>query len=201
MARTRTFDEQKALTDAMHVFWEKGYEACSLIDLTSRMGIQKPSIYAAFGDKLSLFESALRHYNQLHAKAVRTKLTNNEGVKSAFRRLFMEGVFPAATDERHGCFCINTMVELAPHDPRFEVLTREHQRYLATIFEDALQQGINSGEIDGTVDCRAAAQSLVVAFIGITVLKKANPDRQWLESCIDAALSIISDAPKSINKS
>ncbi|GBF78179.1 TetR family transcriptional regulator [Paenibacillus sp. 598K] len=198
MARTRTFDEQKALTDAMHVFWEKGYEAASLIDLTSRMGIQKPSMYAAFGDKMALFESALRHYNQLHAKAVRTKLTNSDSdsVKSAFRRLFMEGVFPAATDERHGCFCINTMVELGPHDARFEVLTREHQRYLATIFEDALKQGISSGELDGTMDCPAAAQSLVVAFIGITVLKKANPDRQWLESCIDAALSVLSTRPR-----
>ncbi|MNP65669.1 HTH-type transcriptional repressor ComR [compost metagenome] len=51
MARTREFDEEKVLESAMELFWEKGYEATSLSDLTSRMGIQRPSIYSAVGDK------------------------------------------------------------------------------------------------------------------------------------------------------
>lgn len=195
MARIREFDEQQALTEAMHVFWEKGYEATSLSDLTSRMKIQKPSLYAAFGDKLSLFESALRKYNELHAKSVRVKLNESTSVKAAFKRLFLEGVFPTGTHERNGCFCINTMVELAPHDAKFEILTREHQQYLAAIFEDTLKRGVSSGEIDGSLNYRAIAQSLVVAFIGITVLKKSNPNREWIDSCIDSALSLLTESP------
>ncbi len=197
MARYREFDEQKALTEAMHVFWEKGYEASSLSDLTARMGIQKPSLYAAYGDKWSLFESALRNYNQLHAKSVRLKLSKIKSVKTAFRRLFMEGVFPPGTHERHGCFCINTMVELAPHDAKLEILTREHQQYLAVIFEDTLQRGVANGEISESADCRALAQSLVVAFIGITVLKKSNPDREWIDNCIESALLLLTPPPRS----
>lgn len=195
MARNREFDEQKALTEAMHVFWEKGYEAASLSDLTARMGIQKPSLYAAFGDKCSLFESALRHYNQLHAKSVRLKLNKNTSVKAAFRLLFQEGAFSDDTHKRNGCFCVNTMVELAPHDARFEILTREHQQYLAAIFEDAIKRGVTSGEIDGSVNSQAIAQSLVVAFIGITVLKKSNPNREWLDNGIDSALSLLTMPP------
>ncbi|WP_422656810.1 TetR/AcrR family transcriptional regulator [Paenibacillus sp. EC2-1] len=195
MARIREFDEQKALTEAMHVFWEKGYEATSLSDLTSRMGIQKPSLYAAYGDKMSLFESALRNYNQLHSKSVRLKLNKISSVMTAFRLLFLEGAFPNGTNERNGCFCINTMVELAPHDAKFEILTREHQQYLAAIFEATLERGVTSGEIDGSVNCRAMAQSLVVAFIGITVLKKSNPNREWIDNCIDSALSLLTAPP------
>jgi len=65
MARTREFDEEKVLEAAMQLFWEKGYEATSLSDLTARMGIQRPSIYSTFGDKKELFEAALRRYKKI----------------------------------------------------------------------------------------------------------------------------------------
>lgn len=88
MARPREFDEEKALDAAMQVFWEKGFEATSLSDLTSRMGIQRPSIYSTFGDKKGLFEAALRKYTSSHAAYVRNKLQNNSSVKEAFRDFF-----------------------------------------------------------------------------------------------------------------
>ncbi|WP_028551968.1 TetR/AcrR family transcriptional regulator [Paenibacillus sp. UNC451MF] len=191
MARIREFDEQKALTEAMYLFWEKGYEATTLNDLTTRMGIQKPSLYSTYGDKSSLFEAALRNYNQQHAKYVRSKLNKITSVKAAFRSLFQEGVFPDGDHGRSGCFCVNTMVELAPHDAKFEILTREHQQYLAAVFENTLNRGVTSGEIDETVDCHAIAQTLVVTFVGITVLKKSNPNQEWIDNCIDSALSLL----------
>ena len=73
MGRVREFDEEKVLDATMQLFWEKGYEATSLSDLTSRMGIQRPSIYSAFGDKKELFETALRKYTMLHASEARTR--------------------------------------------------------------------------------------------------------------------------------
>lgn len=191
MARIREFDEQKALAEAMHLFWEKGYEATSLSDLTARMGIRKPSLYAAYGDKSSLFEAALRKYNHLHAQQVRERLKCETSVKEAFRRLFREGAFPGSDQGRNGCFCINTMVELAPHEARFEVLTREHQQYLAAIFEETLARGFASGELSEPLDKRAVAQTLVASFIGITVLQKSNPDPAWIENCIDTALTLL----------
>lgn len=88
MARLREFDKEKALEAAMELFWEKGFEATSLTDLTSRMGIQRPSLYAAFGDKTELFEAALRKYMGSHASYVRTRLQKHATVKEAFRSYF-----------------------------------------------------------------------------------------------------------------
>ncbi|MEO6392004.1 MAG: TetR/AcrR family transcriptional regulator [Pyrinomonadaceae bacterium] len=60
--RPREFDREQALGQALKVFWSKGYEGASLTDLTAAMGINRPSLYAAFGDKESLFRAAVDRY-------------------------------------------------------------------------------------------------------------------------------------------
>lgn len=96
MARTREFDEDQVLDAAMQLFWEKGYEATSLSDLTSRMGIQRPSIYSTFGDKKELFEAALRRYTMSRASDIRNKLQSHSSVKESFSIFFADVV--AMTD-------------------------------------------------------------------------------------------------------
>ncbi|SDC12553.1 transcriptional regulator, TetR family [Paenibacillus sp. UNCCL117] len=190
MVRPREFDEEKALDAAMQLFWEKGYDATSLSDLTSRMGIQRPSIYSAFGDKEALFEAALRKYTKTHASHVRSKLQGKSSVRDAFRGFF-EGLIADGYEggPNRGCFCINTMVELAPHNEKFEVLTREHQMYLAAIFQEAIESGVRSGELTIDTSPKALAQSFVISLIGLTVLLKARPDRLFVQNCVDSLLS------------
>jgi len=192
MVRPREFDEEQALDAAMRLFWEKGYEATSLSDLTSRMGIQRPSIYSAFGDKKELFESALRKYTKMHASQIRNKLQHNESVKEAFRSLFTGLVNDEYNQSPNkGCFCTNTMVELAPHDEKFEILTREHQMYLSAIFQEALERAIHSGELTTNMNPKALAQTLVVSLIGLTVLLKSRPDRSFVDHSIETILTLL----------
>jgi len=192
MVRQREFDTDKALDAAMRIFWDKGFEATSLTDLTSGMGIQRPSLYAAFGDKKELFETALRRYTTLHAAQIRSRLQSEGSVKQAFRALFEHiGAEGDVSEPSHGCFCINTMVELAPHDSKFAVLTREHQMYLAVIFQETIERGQRSGELPGNLNASAAAKSLVISMIGLTVLMKSGPERSFIEQSIEAALFII----------
>jgi len=176
----------------MQLFWEKGYEATSISDLTARMGIQRPSIYSAFGDKKELFEAALRNYTQHHAASARAHLQKTASVKEAFRSFF-EGIVAEeyADGPNRGCFCINTMVELAPHDAKFEVLTREHQMYLAAIFQEAIERGIRSGELRHDFDATAVAQTLVVSLIGFTVLMKSRPDRSFIDNAVNMSLTLL----------
>lgn len=192
MVRQREFDVDKALDAAMQLFWEKGYEATSLSDLTSAMGIQRPSIYSTFGDKKELFEAALRRYTSAHAvEYPREAAASSVGEGSVPR--FFEGLVEeeyAGTGNR-GCFCINTMVELAPHDAKFEILTREHEMYLAAIFQETIEKGLRSGELQAGLDAKALAQTLVVSLIGLTVIMKARPERAFVEHSVETMLSLI----------
>ena len=72
--RPRAFDVDKALDRALQVFWEKGYEAASLADLTEAMGINRPSLYAAFGNKEALFRKVLDRYTSGPAAYIREAL-------------------------------------------------------------------------------------------------------------------------------
>lgn len=192
MARTREFDEDQVLDAAMQLFWEKGYEATSLSDLTSRMGIQRPSIYSTFGDKKELFEAALRRYTMSRASDIRNRLQSHSSVKEAFSIFFADVVNEEYSgDLSKGCFCINTMVELAPHDERFEILTREHQMYLAVIFQETIERGIQSGELEFNTDAKSLAQALIVALIGLTVMMKSRPQRSFVDNVIAATLTLL----------
>ncbi|MEK3729048.1 TetR/AcrR family transcriptional regulator [Lysinibacillus sp. FSL W8-0953] len=192
MARTREFDEEKVLEAAMQLFWEKGYEATSLSDLTARMGIQRPSIYSTFGDKKELFEAALRRYTTSRAADIRARLQSHTSVKQAFATFFEEVIAAEYTKNlSNGCFCINTMVELAPHDERFEILTREHQLYLAVIFQETIERGIQSGELDADTDAKSLAQALLVALIGLTVMLKSQPQQAFVDNAIATTLTLL----------
>lgn len=192
MARTREFDEAKVLEAAMQLFWEKGYEATSLSDLTARMGIQRPSIYSTFGDKKELFEAALRRYTTSRASEIRTKLQSYASVKQAFSIFFEEVITAEYTkDLSNGCFCINTMVELAPHDEKFEILTREHQLYLSVIFQETIERGIQSEELEANTDAKSLAQALIVALIGLTVMLKSQPQRSFVDNAIATTLTLL----------
>ena len=192
MVRQREFDKEKALDNAMELFWEKGYAATSISDLTTIMGIQRPSLYATFGDKEKLFEAALRKYTNLHATLIRTKLQSTTSVKEAFRNLFEELIEEEYKNKASkGCFCINTIVELAPHDEKFEILTREHEMYLSVIFQETLLKGIKSGELESNLDVKALAHTLVVTLIGITVLLKSHPERSFVDKSVVIILSLL----------
>lgn len=192
MVRKREFDEEKALDAAMQIFWEKGYNATSLSDLTAHMGIQRPSLYSAFGDKEKLFEAALRKYTKLHATEIRKKLRQNNRSKEAIRLLFEDLVeLEYKEGQSIGCFCINTMVELAPHDEKFEILTREHQMYLSVIFQEIIVEGIRSGELDSSLNAKALAQTLVVSLIGLTVMMKSRPERSFVDNSVAMIVSLI----------
>lgn len=123
---------------------------------------------------------------------MRAQLQKNPSVKAAIRSYFDNLVAKEYEEAPHrGCFCINTMVELAPHDAKFEILTREHQMYLSAIFQETIERGQQSGELDPAANATALAQTLVVSLIGLTVLMKSRPNRSFIDNSVESILTLL----------
>src|SRR5690242_19926669 len=104
--RPRAFDPDKALDRALNVFWRKGYEGASLPDLTRAMGINRPSMYAAFGNKESLFRKAMDRYIKGPASYARQAL-DEPTARAVVDRLF-EGMLDSMANPRNprGCLVV-----------------------------------------------------------------------------------------------
>src|SRR5262245_52388236 len=112
MPRPREFDKLDVLDRATRLFWQRGYGGTSLNDLESAMGIGRTSIYAAFGDKESLFLQSVDHYEATYSVKLRRALTESGGVRPAIERYFEE-LLAAFVDPNLplGCLVTNVAVE------------------------------------------------------------------------------------------
>src|SRR6202162_5101287 len=104
MGRPRSFDLDEALDSALQVFWRKGYEGTSLSDLTKAVGVNRPSLYAAFGDKEALFRKVLDRY--LKGPAAYTQEALREPTARAVVERLLLGAADLNTDRRNPGGCI-----------------------------------------------------------------------------------------------
>lgn len=192
MVRPKEFDERIALSAAMQVFWEKGYEATSIGDLTERMKIQRPSLYATFGGKKELFVAALKAYVESSLEYVENKLRSEPSVKASMLAYF-QGIIDGAGggNPNYGCLCVNTMVELAPHDPLFADITGAFQARLTELFRQSIEDGMRSGELSSRLNPSSIARVLTLSAIGLSVAMKMKPAPSRVEPVAAEILTLL----------
>src|SRR5258707_3363503 len=150
--RPREFCVDKALAAALRVFWSKGYEGASLTDLTDAMGITRPSLYAAFGNKESLFRKALDLYECEKLEYTRAAL--DQPTSRAVAEHIMRGALEAQTgnSEPHGCLgVISAMACGAEAESiKAEVVARRASSHRALVerFERARTEGDLPAHVD-----------------------------------------------------
>src|SRR5688572_29034796 len=106
VGRPRSFDINKALDRALKVFWKKGYEGASLPELTKAMGINRPSLYAAFGNKESLFRKAIDRYIEGPGSRIKEAL-NEPTARAVVERLLIGGIeLITGAKTPKGCFMV-----------------------------------------------------------------------------------------------
>ena len=181
MARPQEFDTTETLHKVMRVFWHKGYEATSLVDLLGATGLSKSSLYSTFGGKHALFLAAFDAYRQQRAVDMQ-RVLEQEPARPAIEAFFHLLLGELNTTEPDlGCMSINQAVELAPHDPeiRERVLT-DFRR-----IEEALTYTIKRGQQNGTLTSprspRELARLLGLAYPGLQVMARAGYTRTELD--------------------
>jgi AcrR family transcriptional regulator len=179
--RPRSFDEGAALDAAMRVFWERGFEATSLDDLTKAMGLSKSSFYAAFGCKQTLFLRAVDHYSR---RAIRTLKEVAETAEGDSMDAMMQALANPEGGSK-GCLLINCITELAPHDEKVAEIGRRHIENIEEIFAKTL----DPGSPDAARDKASAYYSLA---IGTLALRKAGIPPERIARTLQQARSVLS---------
>ncbi|HEX6409515.1 MAG TPA: TetR/AcrR family transcriptional regulator [Sphingomicrobium sp.] len=188
--RPREFCVDEALAKALRVFWEKGYEGTSLNDLTEAMGITRPSLYAAFGNKESLFRKALDLYETEKLAYIRQALAQPTARKVAETMLRGSVDNVTSYDEPHGCMGVITSVAcgLESQSVREEVVKRGEagKRALMERFERAKAEG----DLPAHIDSEGLMRVLIAMLQGISVQANQGATREELDRLVESGLAL-----------
>ena len=193
MARPRKFDESDVIAAARDEFWNRGYEATSVDDLTAATGLGKGSLYGAFGDKHSLYLRALDDYIASSLDDVRAGLRNP--ALSAYERLTRhiraQAKALAVDKSRRGCLMAKSAAELGASDDAVE--GKVERAYSA--WRDELVACIKEAQLDGEIDAsqnpRALASTLLAFMRGQEALHKGGAKPAQLRVAADEMVSLI----------
>jgi len=186
--RPREFDVEEALAAALRVFWEKGYDGASMSDLTEAMGITRPSLYAAFGNKEDLFKRALDLYETEKLAYIRSAL-EAPTARGVAQRL-LEGTVQNITSECPGCLGVITSVSCRSPDSPIREDIRERTHSVREAIVARMQQAIDEGDFTAPVEAEAMTRYLIAVLQGISVQAGAGACRDELQGVADATLAI-----------
>jgi AcrR family transcriptional regulator len=188
--RPRAFDTEKALDQAMRVFWKQGYEGTSLLDLTAAMGINRPSLYAAFGDKESLFRKAVDRYSQLTGAAFDAALTRPTA-RASVQSILDLIVGKPTPNKIRGCFLVQGALACGESaEPlRRELAARRASTEIA--LKARFDRAIVENDLPPKTDSAALAKFFATFIHGLTVQLAGGAKRQELHAAAQVALSAL----------
>jgi AcrR family transcriptional regulator len=188
MGRPRSFDLDKAADRALQVFWQKGYEGTSLSDLTTAMGINRPSLYAAFGDKEALFRKALDRYLKGPSAYAQKAL------KAPTARVVVEKLLRGAADlntaRRNPGGCLMVQGALASGEGSDSI--RRELAACRMAGEAAIRQRLRHaksiGDLSANADPASLARYIATVIYGIAVQAASGATRDQLQRVIELTL-------------
>ena len=190
----KNFDIDAATQDAMTVFWRKGYEATSITDLTKAMGINKGSLYNAFGSKKALFDRVLLGYDQESRKKTLKQLSTHEDGHAAIVTLFDGLVAESLADkDNKGCLLVNTALDLPNQPDDVKVMVTTALGEFEQFFKETILRGQSHGTIPKSVNPAQTSKALLSSVVGIRVLARGTFGNEGLVAIRNEAIRAISD--------
>lgn len=191
MARPKEFDEAKVLDQALELFRARGFKHTSFADLVAELGVSRQSLYDTYGDKQTLYQTALKRYLERNFDLLRRKLEDAAPVRQVLTELFDGMIEGNCAHGSPGCLMVNSMVELSPHDADTRALAATHAREIEGIFASRLSAAQRTGEIARDKDPVALARFLYHTILGLSVASRALGERASLRQSARLALQIL----------
>ena len=188
IAREKEFDSEKAIHQAMLVFWEKGYNVTNVPDLLQAMKLSRSSLYNTFGDKRTLYICALEYYkkNRFYNLDI---LNHASSAREGIRQYFEQHISSMYdTNYPKGCFVTNTAVTMESPDEELKQLIKSSFINLEQSFYKLLERGQQCGEIGKTIDIKTLACLLLNLNHSINIMAKVNIDKQKIEQMMNAVI-------------
>ncbi|MCW8381468.1 TetR/AcrR family transcriptional regulator [Streptomyces justiciae] len=187
--RPRSFDRATALEKAILAFWEHGYEATSVSDLTRVMGIGAPSLYAAFGDKRALFEEVVLEYGRRYGSFGDRALAEEPTARAAVERMLREAAVEYTAPGRpHGCLVIHAATNCTSAEVEESLRDRRNANIAA--FESRIRADIAAGELPADTDAAALARHAGAMIQGMSQQARDGASREELEALAEIAMAI-----------
>ncbi|MFI0351466.1 TetR/AcrR family transcriptional regulator [Actinomadura sp. 9N407] len=187
--RPRSFDREEALEQAMLLFWTHGYEATSVAELTRAMGIGAPSLYAAFGDKRTLFEEAVdrnrARYGVFAVRAMAEEPTAKRAVAQMLREAATAYTVPGLP---RGCLVITAATNCAPGSAEVEEYLRGLRNDNVRAVQRRIEDDVASGVLPAGTDPRALARFSGAVLQGLSQQARDGATREELEAIAEMAM-------------
>ena len=186
--RPRSFDREAALDAAMQVFWQKGYDAASLHDLTEAMGINPPSLYAAFSDKENLYCEAVELYRIKRGEHIRKVLAEEPTARAAIERSLREAAVEfCRRDAPSGCL-LTMSSNCSTVSEAVQASLAKKRAMARDALRQRIQRGIDEGDVPASVDAGSLADFFMTIFAGMATLAKDGASRKMLTASVDGAM-------------
>jgi TetR/AcrR family transcriptional regulator, transcriptional repressor for nem operon len=191
MARLREFDTEEVLDAVINAFWKRGYEATSMADLMAVTGLQKGSIYKAFGDKRSLFLKALQTYLDRVYSLTRQALGQPKPAQAIAAWIQLLSDTALAPQANHGCFAVNSLIELAPYDPDVAKKLEHQFSRVGDLLESVITQGQQEGSFRKDLSAKQLRHLLLSIAQGALASGRAAFLKPNLTNLADSVLAVL----------
>lgn len=187
--RPKCFNEQRALEKAMLLFWQYGYEATSISDLTHALGITAPSLYSSFGDKAGLFEKCLDYYLAHEACAIEQIFSQAKTAKIAMELYLRENLKSLVqANKPKGCMLVVSTMNCSTANHEIQQHLLEKRNITKSKIYQRLEQGQIAGDIPQTTDLAAMTDFYVTLLQGMTIQARDGATIQQLEKVVQTAI-------------
>ncbi|HEX2212735.1 MAG TPA: TetR/AcrR family transcriptional regulator [Mycobacterium sp.] len=190
--RPRAYDPEIALRRARETFWRAGYAGTSLDDLAAGMGMNRPSIYAAFGDKRALYRRAATDYAETSRAWLSAALSRPRPLREALGAVYRyaRDFYLAGDDGPRGCFLLGTALTEATGDVQVRLTVEETMAAFTATFAERFERARRDGELSPYAPDALAA--IATATLNtLSVRARSGAGRPELDALIDAALAVI----------